>query len=94
MAVPRLSVEELTRQLATERQLRFATEQTVKDLRRDNARLASMSRTRTHYVILVPRPKWGVIHETLRSWGSSCIRAVRRGWADLKQALWPEISTD
>jgi hypothetical protein len=94
MAAPRhaVSADEVARQLSTERQLRFATEQTLKDLRRDNARLAAMHRTRTHYVVFIPKPKWSVLYETLKSWGYAAAQGARRGWAFLKQALWPEVS--
>ena len=90
----RLSVDEVMRQLSTERQLRFASEQTVKDLRRDNARLASVSKTRTHYVVLVPRPKWGVLRDSAVACARQATLWLRNCWGVLKETIWPPVHED
>lgn len=84
-----VSVDEVMRQLSTERNLRGTTELALKDLRREHARLIAVSKTRTHYVLLVPKPKWGVIRDILLSFGQRCSLGLRTAYGALKEYLWP-----
>jgi hypothetical protein len=84
------TVEELARQLATERQLRGTTEQTVQTLRRDNARLIATTRCRTHYVVFIPKPKWGVMRDVLLVWFAQLRLWAWAAWVAAKEATWPE----
>ena len=88
------TVEELTRQLATERQQRGAVEQTVQGLRRDNARLLAVTRCRTHYVIFVPKPKWGVMRDTLLVWFAQLRLWAWSAWGTAKEAAWPRAESE
>jgi hypothetical protein len=84
-----LSLDEVIRQLTNERQLRAATEESLRDVRRSHARLVAASHTRTHYVLLVPKPKWDVINAMLGRWVRACGSGLAAAYAFLRELLWP-----
>ena len=88
------TVQDVMRQLATERNLRGLKEAELRDLRRDYARVASTSRSRTHYVILVPKPKWNAIRDSALLLFSRLGRWVRALLVNVKEAAWPSPAED
>jgi hypothetical protein len=91
MAAPRSTpvLEEVKHQLVVERQLRGAAEQAARDLRRDNARLMALTQKRTHYVLLIPKPKWPVWRDKLEYLATATYAWVVATYKAGREAVWP-----
>ena len=88
------TVEDLMRLLDKEKQERNVAEQTANVLRKENARMAAINRTRTHYVILIPKPKLGVLKEVLVHNVAYTWCLFQKAGKALKEFLWPVVETD
>jgi len=86
-----MSNPDLMRLLAKERHMREAMEQDLRTLRRDNARLSCTGKSRTHYILYVPKPRWAVIFLTVQSWAACVKRASRRLWSRVHELVWPPV---
>jgi hypothetical protein len=83
-------VDDVVHQLRVERQLRNAAELTANDLRRDNARLAAMSQRRTHYILMIPKPRWGVWREQITRWAAQLKAGLVSFVQAAQETAWPK----